>query len=213
MFKKVLLVVVVSIMALVFLTVAVAGVAATAGLATAAHVISESGVVQAFEEVAAGADRLHIEVDGNSVTFTNPDSGESRTVTSNERLSSGRVEFDLPELTITDVDGDTVVLSPGSRLEGQVTLPEITITETDNGQSRVIIPNVERFDGTGRAPRIVWDGREYSSLSGLRFVGEFLRGMFTLALLVVIGAVAYVLLRNRRQEQKTVDVVKGDDLS
>ncbi len=213
MFKKVVLVVVVSFMALVFLALAVAGVAATAGLATAAAVISDSGVVQAFEEVADGADHLQIEVDENSVTFTNPDSGESRTVTSGERLSSGRVQFNLPEVTVTDSDGERVVVSPGSRVEGQVTLPEITITGADNEQSRVIIPSAEQFDGTFRAPRIVWDGRDYGSLSGLRIVGRFLSGLFTLGLLVVVGLVAYVLLRNRRQEQEKVDVVKGDDAS
>lgn len=213
MFKKVVLVVVVSIMALVFLAVAAAGVAATAGLATAAHVISESGVVQAFEEVAEGADTLQIEVDENSVTFTNPDSGESRTVTSNERFSSGRFQFYLPELTITDADGERVVVSHGSRIEGDVTLPEITITDPDNGQSRVIIPNAERFDSSFRAPRIVWGGQEYGSLTGLRIVGEFLRGLFSLAFLVLVAAVAYVLLRNRRREQEKVDVIKGDDAS
>ncbi len=213
MFKKVLLVVVVSIMALVLLAVAVAGVAATAGLATAAHVISESGVVQAFEEVADGADRLQIEVNENSITFTNPDSGESRTVTANERFSSGRVQFDLPEVTVTDADGERVVVSPGTRFQGEVTMPEITITDPDNGQSRVIIPNVERFDNTFRAPRVFWDGRDYGPLTGLRLVGEFLSGLFTLALLALVGVVAYVLLRNRRREQETVDVVKGDDAS
>jgi len=72
---------------------------------------------------------------------------------------------------------------------------------------------VERFDSNIRAPRIVWDGRDYGSLSGLRILGEFVRGLFTLALLVVAGLVAYVLLRNRRHEQEKVDVVRGDDAS
>jgi hypothetical protein len=213
MFKKVVLIVVVSFMALVMLAVAVAGVAATAGLATAAAVISESGVVEAFEEVADGADRLQIELQDNSVTFTNPDSGESRTIVANERFGRGRVQFDLPEVTVSDADGETVVFSPGWYVEDGVRLPEITITDPDTGQSRVIVPSSERIeDGRGSA-RIVVNGREYGSFYGLRFVGEFLRGLFVLAALVLIGAGAFVLLRRRDRQLEKVEPVKGDDIS
>jgi hypothetical protein len=213
MFKKVVLVVVVSFMALVFLALAVAGVAAAAGLATAAAVISDSGVVQAFEEVADGADRLEISVDENSITFTNPDSGQSRTVTAEEPFGHGRVQFDLSGLTVTGSDGETVVVSPVGSINGEVRLPEITITNPDNGESRVIVPSAERFDNNFRVPRITWDGRDYGALTGLRILGQFVRGLFTLALLLVVAVIAYALLRNRSRHEEKVDAIKGEDLS
>jgi hypothetical protein len=206
--KKALLVVTVSIFALVFFFIAATGLLATAALGAAAVAISESGVVQAFEEVADGADRLQIDVNDNSVTFTNPDSGESRTVTSSETNGRGRIEFDMPQITITDSAGDSRVIVPGVRSVDELVMPEITITDPDSGQSRVIRPNTG-FDGEFRVPRIVWD--EHSNWTydgpgyGLRIVGGIFRGLFSLVALALIAAGAYLLIRNRRQDQVDVD--------
>jgi len=212
MFKKVLLIAVVSFVALVFLAVAVAGVAATAGLAAAGVAISESGVVDAFEEVADGADRLQIELDDNSVTFTNLDSGESRTVTSNESYGRRRLQFDLPGVVVRNSRGETVVSSQGLLAEGEVRLPEITITDPDSGQSRVISPDTVYTDEI-RGPRVVWDGQWNGPLTGLRMFGEFISGLFTLTVLALVALVAYVVLRNRRREQDKLEAVKGEDNS
>ena len=178
--KKALLISVVGFFVLVFFAVAALGLLATAGLAAAAAVISDSGVVQAFEEVAVDAQRLQIDIDDNSVTFTNPDSGESRTVTSREISGRGRIDFNLPE---------------------------ITITNPDNGQSRVIRPNTDIraprvvWDGDSHW---AYDGPSL----GLRIVGGFFRGLFNLVALTLIAVGAYLLIRNRRQA--TVNQVDGD---
>jgi hypothetical protein len=138
--KKALLVLVLAGFALVFFVVAAVGLAATAAVTTAAVAISESGVVQAFEDVADGAERIQIDVDGNSVTFTNPDSGESRVVVAEEHLGRGRLHFNLPEITVTDAEsGEKVVIGPGPRGQVDVTVPSVTITDPDSGQSRVLI--------------------------------------------------------------------------
>ena len=200
--KKALLVLVVAGFALVFFAVAAVGLAATAGVTAAAIAISESGVVQAFEEVAEGAERLQIDVDGNSVTFTNPDSGESRVVVTDEHLGRGRVDFNLPEITVTDGEsGERVVFGPGPRGEIEVTVPQITITDPDSGQSRVIRPSADF-----RAPRVVWDGDHYYGPDrALGLVGDMFQAMFTLAALVLIAAGAFLLLRNRRQAQTKLE--------
>ncbi len=114
--KKTLLGLVLAGFALVLFAVAAVGLIATAAITTAAVAIAESGVVEAFEEVAGDAERLQIDVDDNSITFTNPDSGESRVVTSDEHLGRDRVDFNLPQITITDAEGgESVVLAPARR--------------------------------------------------------------------------------------------------
>ena len=65
--KKALLVVLLGGFTLVFFVVA-------------AVAISESGVVEVFEEVAGGAEHLQVNVDGQSITFTDVDIGESRVI-------------------------------------------------------------------------------------------------------------------------------------
>ena len=206
--KKALLVVTVSIFALVFFFVAATGLLATAALGAAAVAISDSGVVEAFEEVADGADRLQIDINDNSVTFSNPDSGESRTITSNEIAGSGRIEFDMPEITITDSAGESRVVVPSVRSVDELVMPEITITDPDSGQSRVIRPNT-RFDGEFRAPRVVWDSDanwvHHGPDLGLRIVGGIFRGLVSLVALALIAAGAYLLIRNRRQAEVDVD--------
>jgi hypothetical protein len=212
--KKALLVTVLGLFALVFFVVAAAGLLATAALGTAAVAISESGVVQAFEEVADGATRLQIQVDDNAVTITNPDSGESRTVVSEEPLLNGRLDFNLPEITVTDAEGDSRVFIPGLRGVDELVVPEITITDPDNGQSRVIRPSVD-VRSEFRAPRVVWDNDHewtyYGPELGLRLVGGILRGLFNLVALALIIVGVYLLIRNRRQSQVEVD--KADKAS
>lgn len=224
--KRILLVVVVGFFALVFLAVAAAGCAATAALGTAAAVISDSGVVQAFEEVADGAERLQIEASENALTFTDLDTGESRTIKSGDRLGNGRVEFSLPELTITAEEGNpgsVQVLGQRGQVELQATGQEgrITVTGPEGEHARIVIP-----DGGRRGemlevtvPRVEFDDshywrydldRQFEGLYGLRIVGEIFRGIFTLVALVLIAAGAYVLLRNRRRNQETLDQVKGE---
>jgi len=184
--KKALLVSVLAFTALVIFAVAAVGLLATAGLATAAAVISDSGVVQAFEEVAVDAQRLQIDVADNSVTITNPDSGESRTVTSRDISGRGRIDFNLPE---------------------------ITITNPDSGQSRVIRPNTDirvprvvwdgDYDWTYHGPNL-----------GLRIVGGIFHGLFNLVALTLIVAGAYLLIRNRRQANvDQVDVDKSQKVA
>jgi hypothetical protein len=146
--KKVILIVAVSVFALAFFTVAAVGFAATAALGTAAVAISESGVVEAFEEVAAGAGRLQVNVAENSLTVTNLDSGESVGVAGE---GGGHVALGVPEITVTesgDGAGQIVIADPdGGRGELQLNLPGITIDETADG-SRVILSDPER--GSGR---------------------------------------------------------------
>ena len=221
--KKALLITVLAVFALVFFAVAAVGFAATAAVTAAAVAISESDVVQAFEEVADGAERLQIDIDENSLTVTNLDSGESRTVVGDGQFGRGRVDFNLPEITITDADGgQSVVFSPGQAGEGEVSVPQITITDPDSGQSRVIRPNMD-FQSEFRAPRVVWDpsdvwdgdydwhdfDHEFGPGTGLRIVGGFFRGLFNLTALVLIVAGAFLLLRNRnrRQAQDKLDQV------
>ena len=221
--KKALLVFVLAGFALVFLAVAAVGLLATAGLTAAAVAISESGVVQAFEEVAEGAERLQIDVDDNSITFTNPDSGESRVVTTDEYIGRGRVRVDVPKVEVNvpdvrvtvpevpkvDVSVPDVRVTVPEVPEVDVSVPEITITDPDSGQSRVIRPNTDF-----RVPRVVWDGDYYYGPElGLRIVGGIFRGLFTLTALVLIAAGAYVLLRNRRQAQTKLDQVEPDKSS
>jgi hypothetical protein len=207
--KKALLVLVVAGFALVFFAVAAVGLVATAGVTAAAIAISESGVVQAFEEVADGAERLQIEADGNTITFTNPDSGESRVVVTDEHIGRGRVEVNGPEITITDAEsGESVVFGPAPRGDVEVTVPQITITDPDSGQSRVIRPHTDFRDHTDfRAPRVVWDGDHYyGPEQALGLIGDLFSAMFTLAALALIAAGAYVLLRNRRQAQTKLEL-------
>jgi len=217
--KKALLVTVVGIFVLVFFVVAAAGLLATAALGAAAAAISDSGLVQAFEEVADGADRLQIQIDEHSVTITNPDSGESRIVTSEDALGRGRFDLNLPEITVTDIQGEGRVFVPGLRGLDELVAPEITIIDPDSGQSRVIRPNVD-IRSEIRAPRVVWDGEYdwtyHGPEYGLRLVGGFFRGLFNLVALVLIGAGVYLLVRNRRQaaaEVDTVDTIKSDKAS
>jgi len=207
--KKAILAVLLASFALVLFVVAVIGFVTTAAATTAALVISESGVVEAFEEVADGAERLQINADGQSITFTNLDSGESRVIFTDESSRSERVEFNLPEITITDVDsGESRVIIPGLQGAGEGIVPEITITDPDSGQSRVIIPDTARFETKHRVPRVVWDGDydwSYGPEHGLRLVGAMFRGLFTLIALALIATGAFLLLRNRRQVQDKVD--------
>jgi hypothetical protein len=78
--KKALLVVLLGGFTLVFFVVATVGFLATTAVTTAAVAISESGVVEVFEEVAGGAEHLQVNVDGQSITFTDVDIGESRVI-------------------------------------------------------------------------------------------------------------------------------------
>jgi hypothetical protein len=212
--KKALLVVLLGGFALVFLVVALVGFVATAAVTTAAVAISESGVVEAFEEVADGAEQLQVDVDGQSITFTNLDNGESRVIFTDERGRSERVEFSLPKITIIDAEnGESLVIVPGLQSAGEVIIPEITITDPDSGQSRVIIPDTTRFETERRVPRVVWDGDydwSYGPEHGLWVVGAMFRGLFTLIALTLIAAGAFLLLRNRRQVQVQDKVDKSD---
>lgn len=201
---KALVVVVLGISVVIFLAVAVIGVVATAAVTTAAVAISESGVVQAFEEVADGAERVQIEVDEGSISFTNPDSGESRVVITETGLRGSRLELNVPEIAVTDGLGERRVIVPGLRGRGEVSVPEITITDPDSGQSRVLIPDTVRHDVDVRVPRVVWDGDyewHYGPEAGLRVVGGIFRGLFNLAALVLIVAGVYLLIRNRRRDE------------
>ena len=65
--KKALLVLVLAGFAFVFFVVAAVGFAATAAVTAAAVAISESGVVQAFEEVADGAERIFLRSASRSI--------------------------------------------------------------------------------------------------------------------------------------------------
>jgi hypothetical protein len=183
--KKALLVLVIGTFALVFFTVAAVGCAATAAVTAAAAAIDESGVVQAFEEVADGAERLQVDIDENALTVTNLDTGESMVVRDD---SSAHVDWDMPEITVTesrDGAGQIIVSDPdGGRGQLQLNMPGITVDETANGGSRVVLGDptggsgslefelpgvtvtrgengvgqVVIREGNGRAPRVVWDG-------------------------------------------------------
>ena len=220
---RALLVVVVVFLTLAFLTVAAVGCAATAALGTAAAVISESGVVEAFEEVADGAERLQIEAGENYLTFTDLDSGESRTIRSGDRVGTGRVEFSLPELTITAEEGGREAVKVlGQQGQVEVQVPQITVTGPDGEQARIVVPEVGRPNVDVRVPRVDLDedlywtydaDHWYGPERGLQLVGDFIEGMLTLAALVVLAAIVYVVLRNRRREQEKLAQVKGDDNS
>ncbi len=207
--KKALLVSVLAFTALIVFAVAAVGLLATAGLATAAVAISESGVVQAFEEVAVDAERLQIVVDENSVTFTNPDSGESRTVTASGTNGRGRIDLSFSESSATGAAGESRVIVPALPGVDEPSIPEITITDPDSGQSRVIRPNADI-----RVPRVVWDDTfdwtYHGPELGLRIVGGIFRGLFNLAALVLIAAGVYLLIRNRRQAQANIDNGKAE---
>ena len=146
--KKFLLVLVLGTFALVFFTVAAVGCAATVAVSAAAAAIDESGVVQAFEEVAAGAERLQVDLDENSLTVTNLDSGESRVVMAE---SAGRVDANMPEITITesgDGAGQIILADPdGGRGRLELNMPGIIVSESDDGGSRVIIAGPDSADG------------------------------------------------------------------
>ena len=169
--KKALLVVVLLGFAFVFLVVATIGVAVTAVAAT----VFESGIVEpiveAVDEVTAGADRLHIELDESSITFTNPDNGRSRVIVPGVRVQNERLELNGPEITIID--------------------PE-------NGETRVIVPElfgIPRVVVDGNDHQIYW------SHNPLAPVGFFFRGVGTLFAVTLIAAGAYLLLKNRNAAQ------------
>jgi hypothetical protein len=90
-------------------------------------------------------------------------------------------------------------------------LPEIIITDPDNGHSRVIRPAADN-----RVPRVVWDADHdwtyHGPELGLRIVGGIFRGLFSLTALVLIIAGLYLLLRNRHQAQAGSDPVDVDKL-
>lgn len=168
---KALLVVVLLGFAFLLLVTATIGVAVT----TAVAAVVESGVVEpivdAVDEVSAGADRLRIELDEESITFTNPDNGRSRVIVPGVRVQNERLELNGPEFTIID--------------------PE-------SGDSRVIVPDLPRVpriivDGN--------DHQVYWSANPLAPIGFFFRGLGTLIALTLIATGAYLLWRNRKQVQ------------
>ncbi len=168
--KKALLVVLVLGFGFVLLIAATIGIAATAAVVS----VVDSGVIEpivdAVDEVAAGSNRLHIEVDEDSVTLRNPDTGRSRVIVPGGRINSDVFEWDGPEFTIVD--------------------PE-------NGEARVIVPNLpwgHRIIVNGDTQRVHWSGNPFSAL------GFFFRGLVTLMALGLVATGAYLLLKNRRQE-------------
>jgi hypothetical protein len=169
--KKALLVIVVLGFAFVLL------VAATIGLAVTSAVVAvvDSGVVQpvveAIDEVTEGASRLQIELDEETITFTNPDNGRSRVIVPGARVRDGYFELDGPEITIVD--------------------PE-------NGETRVIVPDLPRVPRVivnGEDHHLYW------TANPLAPIGFFFRGVFTLTAVALIVVGAYLLLRARRQDQ------------
>ena len=169
--KKALLVILVLGFAFVLL------VAATIGLAVTSAVVAvvDSGVVQpvveAIDDVADGASRLQVELDEESITFTNPDNGRSRVIVPGVRVREDYFELNGPEITIVD--------------------PE-------NGKTRVIVPNLPRVP---RVIVNGEDHHFYWTANPLAPIGFFFRGVATLmaAALIVLGA--YLLLRSRRQDE------------
>ncbi len=166
---KVLLVVVLLGFAFVMLVAATIGVAVTAVAATVVDSGLVEPIINAVDEVTAGADRLHIELDESSITFTNPDNGRSRVIVPGVRVQDDRLELNGPEITIVD--------------------PE-------NGETRVFIPDLPRFprvivDGN--------DHQLYWSHNPLAPVDFFFRGMGTLFAIALIATGAYLLLRNRKE--------------
>lgn len=151
-------------------------IAATIGIAATAAVVSvvDSGIVEpivdAVNEVTAGSNRLNIEVDEESITLRNPDTGRSRVI-----IHGGRINGDVYEW-----DG-----------------PEFTIVNPENGEARVIVPDfprVPRVVANGEHHRVYWSSNPLSTL------GFFFRGLVTLMALGLVATGAYVLLRSRRQE-------------
>ena len=111
--KKALLVVVLLGVALMLFVVATVGIAVTA----AAVAVAESGVVEpvidAVSEVTDNAERLRVDIDENTVTLTDPDSGRSRVIVSGQRFRGDWAEVHVPEITITDPNsGETRVIVP-----------------------------------------------------------------------------------------------------
>jgi hypothetical protein len=168
--KKALLVVLVLGFGFVLLVAATIGIAATAAVVS----VVDSGVIEpvvdAVEEVTAGSNRLHIELDDESITLTNPDTGRSRVIVPGERIGDGVARWDGPEFTIVD--------------------PE-------SGEVRVIVPDfprVPRVVVNGENHQFYWTTNPFSAL------GFFFRGLVTLMALGLVATGAYLLLRNRRQE-------------
>ena len=167
--KKALLVVVILGFAFVMLVAATVGVAVTAVVATVVDSGIVEPVVEAIDEVTAGADRLHIELDESSITFTNPDTGRSRVIIPGVRVQGERLELNGPEITIID--------------------PE-------NGETRVIVPDLPRgprFIVDGNDHQVYW------SANPLAPIGFFFRGMGTLFAVALIATGAYLLLKNRKE--------------
>jgi len=167
--KKALLVVVILGFAFVMLVAATIGVAVTAVAATVVDSGIVEPIVEAVDEVTAGADRLHIELDESSITFTNPDNGRSRVIIPGVRVQGERLELNGPKITIID--------------------PE-------NGETRVIVPDLPRVpwivvDGN--------DHQVYWSHNPLAPIGFFFRGMGTLFAIALIATGAYLLLKNRKE--------------
>lgn len=166
--KKALLAVVLLGFAFVLLVTATIGVAVTSAIAA----VVESGIVEpvvdAVDEVTAGADRLHIELDESSITFTNPDNGRSRVIVPGARVHNERLELNGPEITIIDPEsGDTRVIVPD-------------------------LPRVPRFIVDGNDHQVYW------SANPLAPIGFFFRGLGTLIAVTLIATGAYLLLRNRK---------------
>lgn len=166
---KVLLVVALLGFAFVLLVTATIGVAVTSAVAA----VVESGVVEpvidAVDEVTAGADRLHIELDESSITFTNPDNGRSRVIVPGARVHNERLELNGPEITIIDPEsGDTRVIVPD-------------------------LPRVPRFIVDDNDHQVYWP------VNPLAPIGFFFRGLVTLMAVTLIASGAYLLLKNRRQ--------------
>jgi hypothetical protein len=167
--KKALLVVVILGIAFVMLVAATIGVAVTAVAATVVDSGIVEPIIEAVDEVTAGADRLHIELDESSITFTNPDNGRSRVIIPGVRVQGERLELNGPKITIID--------------------PE-------NGETRVIVPDLPRVprivvDGN--------DHQVYWSHNPLAPIGFFFRGMGTLFAVALIATGAYLLLKNRKE--------------
>ena len=166
--KKVLLVVVIFGFAFVILVAATIGVAVTAVAATVVDSGLIQPVIEAVDEVTDGADRLHIELDESSITFTNPDNGRSRVIIPGVRVQGERLELNGPEITIID--------------------PE-------SGDTRVIVPDLPRVP---RVIVDSNDHHVYWSPNPLAPIGFFFRGMGTLFAVALIATGAYLLLKNRK---------------
>lgn len=105
------------------------------------------------------------------------------------------------------------VAAEAERVEVQVDVPRITVTDLDSGNSRVIVPDLPR-----RIPRVVVETPERLVFEAPQRtihwspmvwspIGAFFRGVTTLLALVLVAAGAWLLLRNRRQAKNKAETI------